>query len=140
MAKTSCCATRSAQALPPDPRSKDTDSSGFSIVPKDETLRIVGIVETDPAGGFGPFGRGRLFIPMQVAETLRAAQTNDLRDLLRDTPNKRNYESLTVRVSGATKVKEAEDRDQEIGVFRILAARCHTSSAAWSSRFSTFSC
>ena len=103
------------QALPPDPRSKDTDSSGFSIVPKDETLRIVGIVETDPAGGFGPYGRGRLFIPMQVAERLRAAQTNDLRDLLRDTPNKRNYESLTVRVSGATKVKEAETAIKKLG-------------------------
>jgi putative ABC transport system permease protein len=103
------------QALPPDPGSKDTDSSGFSIVPKDETLRIVGIVETDPAGGFGPYGRGRLFIPMQVAERLRAAQANDLRDLLRDTPNKRNYESLTVRVSGATKVKDAETAIKNMG-------------------------
>jgi putative ABC transport system permease protein len=103
------------QALPPDPGSKDTDSSGFSIVPRDETLRIMGIVETDPAGGFGPYGRGRLFIPMQVAERLRAAQANDLRDLLRETPNKRNYESLTVRVSGATKVKEAETAIKNLG-------------------------
>jgi putative ABC transport system permease protein len=103
------------QALPPDPGSRDTDSPGFSIVPKDEPLRIVGIVETDPAGGFGPYGRGRLFIPMQVAERLRAAQANDLRDLLRDAPQKRNYESLTVRVSGATKVKEAETAIKNLG-------------------------
>lgn len=103
------------QPLPPDPGSKDSAPAGFSIVPKDETLRIVGIVETDPAGGFGPYGRGRLFIPMQVAEKLRAAQTNDLRDLLRDTPNKRNYESLTVRVSSATKVKDVEASIKNMG-------------------------
>jgi putative ABC transport system permease protein len=112
------------QTLPPDPGSKDTTPSGFSIVPKDETLRIVGVVETDPAGGFGPYGRGRLFIPMQVAERLRAAQANDLRDLLRETPNKRNYESLTVRVRGATKVKETETAIKNMGftAYSILDA------------------
>lgn len=110
------------QALPPDPGSKE--SAGFSIVPKDEELRIVGVVETDPAGGFGPYGRGRLFIPMQVAERLRAAQANDLRDLLRDTPNKRNYENLTVRVSGASKVKDVETAIKNMGfaAYSILDA------------------
>lgn len=82
---------------------------------KDEDLRIVGIVETEPAGGFGPYGRGRLFIPMQLAEKLRATQPNDLRELLRDTPGKRNYESLTVRVSGATKVKDVEASIKQMG-------------------------
>jgi putative ABC transport system permease protein len=98
---------------------KQSDSStppGFSIVPKDETLHIVGIVETEPAGGFGPYGRGRLFIPMQVAEKLRAAQANDLRDLVRDTPGrKRNFDSLTVRVSGASKVKDVEAAIKQMG-------------------------
>jgi putative ABC transport system permease protein len=103
------------QALPPDPGDKDSGSAGFSIVPKEQSLRIVGVIETDPAGGLGAFGRGRLFIPLQVAETLRAAQTNDLRDLLRDSPNQKNYESLTVRVSGASKVKDAEDTIKKMG-------------------------
>jgi putative ABC transport system permease protein len=84
-------------------------------VPKEQSLRIVGVIETEPAGGLGAFGRGRLFIPLQVAETLRAAQTNDLRDLLRDSPNQKNYESLTVRVSGASKVKDAEDTIKKMG-------------------------
>jgi ABC-type lipoprotein release transport system permease subunit len=99
------------QALPADSRSAKSD--GYSIVPREEKLRIVGIIETDPAGGFGAFGRARLFIPLKVAETLRAAQTNDLRDLLRDTPSKHTYDSLTVRVSGASKVKNAEDGRSE---------------------------
>jgi putative ABC transport system permease protein len=103
------------EALPPDPGDKDSGSAGFSIVPKEQSLRIVGVIETDPAGGLGAFGRGRLFIPLQVAETLRAAQTNDLRDLLRDSPNQKNYESLTVRLSGASKVKDAEDTIKKMG-------------------------
>ncbi len=101
------------QALPAE--SGGGKSDGYSIVPREEKLRIVGIIETDPAGGFGAFGRARLFIPLQVAETLRAAQTNDVRDLLRDTPSKRTYESLTVRVSGASKVKDAEDAIKKLG-------------------------
>jgi putative ABC transport system permease protein len=101
------------QALPAESGGGKPD--GYSIVPREEKLRIVGIIETDPAGGFGAFGRARLFIPLKVAETLRAAQSNDLRDLLRDTPSKRTYDSLTVRVSGASKVKDAEDAIKNMG-------------------------
>jgi putative ABC transport system permease protein len=100
------------QSLPAESGGGKPD--GYSIVPREEKLRIVGIIETDPAG-FGAFGRARLFIPLKVAETLRATQTNDLRDLLRDTPSKRTYDSLTVRVSGATKVKEAEEAIKQMG-------------------------
>jgi putative ABC transport system permease protein len=101
------------QPLPAD--SGGAKSDGYSIVTREEKLRIVGIIETDPAGGFGVFGRARLFIPLKVAETLRTAQTNDLRDLLRDTPSKRTYDSLTVRVSSASKVKDAEDAIKNLG-------------------------
>jgi putative ABC transport system permease protein len=101
------------QALPAE--SGGGKSDGYSIVPREEKLRIVGIIETDPAGGFGAFGRARLFIPLKVAETLRTAQTNDLRDLLRDTPSKRTYDSLTVRLTGASKVKDAEDSIKQMG-------------------------
>jgi putative ABC transport system permease protein len=101
------------QALPAE--SGGGKSDGYSIVPREEKLRIVGIIETDPAGGFGAFGRARLFIPLKVAETLRTAQTNDVRDLLRDTPSKRTYDSLTVRVSSASKVKDAEDAIKQMG-------------------------
>ena len=112
------------QTLPPDPGSKDSEPAGFSVVSKDQPLHIVGIVDTDPAGGFGPYGRGRLFIPMQLAERLRATQANDLRDLLRDTPTKRNYESLTVRVAGASKVKDVESAIKNMGfaAYSILDA------------------
>jgi putative ABC transport system permease protein len=113
------------QALPPaESRGKDSASDGFSIVPREENLRVVGIVETEPAGGLGGFGRGRLLIPLQVAENLRVSQTNDLRDLLRDGPPRRSYESLTVRVKGPSNVKAVEDAVKEMGfaAFSLLDA------------------
>jgi ABC-type antimicrobial peptide transport system permease subunit len=101
----------------------DSASQGFSIITKEQTLRVVGVVETDPAGGFGGF-RGRLLIPLQVAETLRAAQQNDLRDLLRDTPRRNTYESLTVRVNDPQKVKDVEDavKRMDFGAFSLIDA------------------
>jgi putative ABC transport system permease protein len=114
------------QALPPDSagdKAAAGGAAGFSIVPREKKLRIVGIVETEP-GAIGGIGRGRLLIPLEVAETLRAAQTNDLRDLLRDTPAKRTYESLTVRVRGASDVKAVEDTIKQMGftAFSLLDA------------------
>ena len=127
------------QPLPPEPSAgksktgangktpplQETDlSPGFSIVPREKICRIVGVVETEPATGFGGFGRGRLLIPLQVAETLRIAQANDLREILRGTSSKGNYDSLTVRVKGPSQVKSVEDAIQSQGftTFSLLDA------------------
>jgi len=107
------------------PQAEERDlSPGFSIVPREKTFRIVGIVETEPATGFGGFGRGRLLIPLQVAETLRIAQANDLREILRGTASKPSYDSLTVRVKGPSQVKSVEDAIQAMGftTFSLLDA------------------
>jgi putative ABC transport system permease protein len=111
------------------PRSKGTTdasdlSPGFSVIPREKALRIIGIVETEPAAGFGGFGRGRLLIPLQVAETLRATQTSDLREMLSDGPLKRSYESLTVRVKNPLDVRGVEDTVKQMGfgTFSLLDA------------------
>ena len=81
-----------APGLAAEPADKNSTArrhaSGFSIVPHEEKLRIIGIVETDPALGFGGLGNGRVLIPLQLAEKLRATQATDLRQLLRDAPTK----------------------------------------------------
>lgn len=102
-----------------------TSAGGFSIIPREKTLRIVGIVETEPAAGFGGFGSGRLLIPLQLAETLRAAQANDLRDIVRATSGgKPGYASLTVRASGPSKVEAIETAVKGMGfaTFSLLDA------------------
>lgn len=112
------------QALPSSSDGKDSSPGGFSIVPHEKNLRVIGIVETEPAAGIGGFGRGRLLIPLEVAEALQASQANDLRDLLRDGPARRSFESLTVRVNGASNVKAAEDAIKQMGfsAFSLLDA------------------
>ncbi len=112
------------QPLPADPAASESSpgknatnsgGAGFSIIPREKKLRIVGIVETEPAAGFGGVGRGRVLIPIEVAQALRIAQANDLRTVLRENPAKPGYASLTVRVNSPSKVKEVEDAIKKIG-------------------------
>jgi putative ABC transport system permease protein len=123
------------QALGADPEATDSSgnsrnteesamSGGFSVVPRQEKLRIVGIVETEPASGFGGVGRGRVLIPLQVAEKLRVAQTNDFRTMLGARPGRNAYQSLTVRVKSPALVKDVEDSIKTLGfaTFSLLDA------------------
>lgn len=99
-------------------------SGGFSLVPREMKLRIIGVVETEPATGFGGFGRGRLLIPLQIAQNLRIAQPTDMREMLRGNSGKPTYESLTVRVSSPNAVQGVEDaiKGMGFGTFSILDA------------------
>lgn len=107
------------------PAADTNDSSpGFSIIPRELKLRIIGIVETEPAAGFGGLGRGRLLIPQQIAQKLRIAQPTDLREMLRGSNGKPTYDSLTVRVSNPKVVQGVEDaiKAMGFGAFSILDA------------------
>lgn len=115
------------EALPPDAgdssggHSGDAGAGGFSIVPREKKLRIVGIIETDPAGGFGA---GRLLVPLELASSLSAAQVNDLRDAVRATNGRPVYGSLTVRAKSPSQVQAIETaiKDMGFGTFSLLDA------------------
>jgi putative ABC transport system permease protein len=120
-------AESNADPKPGSQAKTDEDSNlspGFSVIPREKKLRIVGIVETEPAAGFGGFGRGRVLIPEELAEKLSAAQSNDLRDILRGSSSGRTFASLTVRVKKAADVKAAEDAIKAMGfsTFSLLDA------------------
>ncbi|MGD0427940.1 MAG: FtsX-like permease family protein [Candidatus Acidiferrales bacterium] len=109
----------------PDAGTDDAPASGgFSLVPRELKLRIIGVVETEPATGFGGFGRGRLLIPLQIAQNLRIAQPTDMREMLRGNTGKPTYETLTVRVSSPKVVQTVEDtiKGMGFGTFSILDA------------------
>ena len=113
------------QTLAAQPGDSAESFGGFSVVPREKHLTIIGIVETEPASGFGGFGSGRLLIPLPVAETLRAAQVNDLRDIVRGAASdKPTYASLTVRAKGPTYVEalEASIKNMGFGAFSLLDA------------------
>jgi putative ABC transport system permease protein len=113
------------QALPSQAGDSAENSGGFSVVPKEKHLTIIGVVETEPASGFGGFGSGRLLIPLPLAEALRAAQVNDLRDIVRgSTSDKPTYASLTVRVKSPSLVEATEAKLKDLGfsAFSLLDA------------------
>jgi putative ABC transport system permease protein len=117
-------------SVPNDSAAKDSAaddapaSGGFSLVPREMKLRIIGVVETEPATGFGGFGRGRLLIPLQIAQNLRIAQPTDMREMLRGNTGKPTYETLTVRVNSPKAVQVVEDtiKGMGFGTFSILDA------------------
>jgi len=116
------------QALPADnsgAASSDASGGGFSVVPKELRLKIVGIVETEPAQGYGGYGNARLLMPLQTAATLRAAQVNDLRDIVRDSAaNQTTYASLSVRAKSPSQVEAIETSIKNMGfaAFSLLDA------------------
>jgi putative ABC transport system permease protein len=117
-----------AQAAPSDATgttaSDASGGGGFSVVPREMSLRIVGIVDTEPAAGFGGLGSGRVLIPLDVAEKLRAAQLNDLRDVVRGTSGKTTYASLTIRAKSPSQVEKIETAVKDMGfsTFSLLDA------------------
>ncbi len=83
-------------------------SGGFSVIPEEKRLRIVGIIDTEPEGGFGGFGRSRVFIPLSIAEDLSATSVSDLQQLVSGSSTSQTYSSLTVRVKDPTEVQSTE--------------------------------
>jgi ABC-type antimicrobial peptide transport system permease subunit len=117
------------QALAPNvngtPSNAREPSGGFSVVPKDLRLQIVGVVETEPAAGYGGYGNARVLMPLKTAVTLRAAQVNDLRDVVRDSnAGKTTYPSLSVRATSPSHVEALEVSIKGLGfnTFSLLDA------------------
>jgi putative ABC transport system permease protein len=97
---------------------------GFSVVPREKKLRIVGIIETELSGGFGSFGRGRVFVPLKIAQDVQTGQTSNLQDLMRGNAAKPKFVSLTVRVNNPKNVEAVENAIKKMGfsTFSLLDA------------------
>ena len=97
---------------------------GISIVPREKTLRIVGVIESDPSAGIGGFGGARVYLPLKTAEQLHVAQPDDLQAFLSGNPAKPSYMALTVRVRSPKDVLQVEDSIKQMGfaTFSLLDA------------------
>jgi len=97
---------------------------GMSVAPREKTLHVVGIIESDPSAGFGGFGGARVFVPLATAEALHVAQPSDLQSLMSDTPTKASYLTLTVRARSPKDVQGIEDaiKKQGFQAFSLLDA------------------
>ena len=101
----------------PDKKGASPDSPvdlGFSVVRKELKLKIIGVVNTEPYGGVRAASRGRVFIPVALAETLNAVQPTDLRTMMRPAAGK-TYLTLIVRADRASLVPNLQDAIRKMG-------------------------
>ncbi|MGC1227568.1 MAG: ABC transporter permease, partial [Candidatus Sulfotelmatobacter sp.] len=102
----------------------DSDAAAsYSVVSREEKLRIVGVVDLDPESMRGPT-RGRVFIPLKLAESLHVMQPTDLRELSTSAGSQPLYASVSVRVKDPAQISATEDAIKKMGfnTFSILDA------------------
>jgi putative ABC transport system permease protein len=88
-------------------------------------LRVVGIIEREPYGGFRGIAHAGVFIPMPLAESLNVMQPGDLRGLTAaPEAHGRTFNSLIVRVASPNDVEavEASVKKMGFGAFSLLDA------------------
>jgi ABC-type lipoprotein release transport system permease subunit len=119
------------QAAPPTP-AKDGSAApdgqnladeAYSVVSREQKLRIVGVADLDPESMRGPT-RARVFLPLRLAESLHVMQPTDLREISRAATDQPVYSSVSVRVKNPSQVQNVEDAIKKMGfnTFSILDA------------------
>jgi putative ABC transport system permease protein len=106
--------------------STGNDSSAgtaYSVISREQKLKIVGVADLDPESMRGPT-RGRVFLPLGLAETLHVMQPTDLREISRAASDQPVYSSVSVRVKNPSQVQKVEDAVKKMGfnTFSILDA------------------
>lgn len=97
-----------------------SDSAAYSVVSRQQALKIVGVTDLDPDSMRGT-ARARVFLPLKLAQDLHVMQSN-LRDTAAgDSPG---YTSLSVRVGNPNQVPAVEDAIKKMGfsAFSIVDA------------------
>ena len=103
--------------------SQDNDSSAYSVVQREQRLKIVGISDLDPDVMRGS-ARARVFVPLRLAENLHMMQPSDLRDSMRAFSTTPSYLTVTVHVKSPSRVRSVQDAINKLGfsTFSILDA------------------
>ncbi|HEV2234676.1 MAG TPA: FtsX-like permease family protein [Terriglobia bacterium] len=98
-------------------------TAGYTVVPREATLRIVGITDQEPEGMRGQ-ARARVFIPLQFAENLHVMLPTDLRDTTRSLSPVHTYSTLSVRIRDANQIEVIQDAIKKMGfnTFSLLDA------------------
>lgn len=97
-------------------------SSAFSVVRREQKVKIVGILTSEPYRGLRS-GNTSVFLPLAYAESLNMMQPGDLRNIMRPGQGK-SYTALLVRVTKSKDVQAVEEkiRQQGFGAFSLLDA------------------
>jgi putative ABC transport system permease protein len=110
---------------PVEPASGDPTIAGatYSVVSREQKLKIVGVSDLDPETMRGPM-RAKVFLPLKLAESLHVMQPTDLREIARAASDQPVYSSVSVRVKNPAHVQSVEDAIKKMGftTFSVLDA------------------
>ena len=97
--------------------------AAYSVISREQTLKIVGVADLDPESMRGPT-RAKVFLPLKLAESLHVMQPTDLREIARAASDQPIYSSISVRVKNPAQVQLVEDAIKKMGfgTFSILDA------------------
>jgi putative ABC transport system permease protein len=117
--------TSSADATAKNAAGGDQSVAGaaYSVVSREQKLKIVGVADLDPESMRGPT-RARVFLPLKLAESLHVMQPTDLREISRSASDQPVYSSVSVRVKNPSQIQAVEDAVKKMGfnAFSILDA------------------
>ncbi len=118
--------TTPAQPTPLRPDSNASDDvagASYSVVSRQQQLKIVGVADLDPESMRGPT-RAKVFLPLKLAESLHVMQPTDLREIASAGSDQPVYSSISVRVKSPSQIQAVEDAIKKMGftTFSILDA------------------
>jgi putative ABC transport system permease protein len=87
------------------------DGAAYSVVSRQQTLKIVGVTDVDPDSMRGA-ARARVFVPLKLAQDLHVMQSS-LRDA--SPSDAATYTSISVRVGNPNRVPAVEDAIKKMG-------------------------
>ena len=101
----------------------DIAGASYSVISREQSLKIVGISDLDPESMRGPM-RAKVFLPLGFAESLHVMQPTDLREISRAGKDQPVYSSISVRVKNPAQIQGVEDAIKKMGftTFSILDA------------------
>ncbi len=108
-------AARSTQAA--GGTEQPADQYSFSVVRKEQPLKVVGIIDQEPFGGMRMISRARIFLPTDMADGLNMVQFSDVRSAATAEPGGgKTYSMLVVHVSSAGKVEQVQEAIKKTGL------------------------
>lgn len=108
-------AERKAGGGSPEQAGSPEDQYSFSVIRREQPLKVVGIIEQEPFGGMRMISRARVFLPTDTADALNMVQFSDVRNAATATGGEKTYSMLSVRVSSAGKVEQVQDAIKKLG-------------------------
>jgi len=92
----------------------DFAGASYSVVSREQKLKIVGVSDLDPESMRGPT-RAKVFLPLGLAQSLHVMQPTDLREISRAASDQAVYSSISVRVKNPAQIQAVEDAIKKMG-------------------------